>query len=189
MRITALEIPDVKLIAPEFIYDHRGYFAETYNRETLRISGVHAAFDRDHISFSASPGTVRGLHFQTPPHALAKLVRVQQGRIFDVALDIRHGSPHFGQHVAIEIDAASGNQVYVPPGFAHGFCTIEPNTIVAYKVSGSYQPEFDVGVAWNDPALSIAWPVSTHDAVMSERDQTMPRLADLPGYFDFETLG
>mgnify|MGYP003627297851 FL=1 len=185
MEISNLSIPGVKRIAPVLLRDQRGYFAETYNRAMLRDAGIDQVFDRDNISLSILPGTVRGLHFQAQPHALAKLVRVQQGRIFDVAVDIRHGSPTFGHHVSIELDAASGHQIYVPPGFAHGFCTLEPDTIVAYKVSGDFVPALDLGIAWNDPVLAIDWPIASDHAITSDRDKHLPRLADTPVYFRF----
>jgi dTDP-4-dehydrorhamnose 3,5-epimerase len=183
MVITDLAIPDVKLIAPEFLRDHRGYFAETYNRAAFNAAGIDIAFERDNISLSETPGTIRGLHFQTPPHAQAKLVRVQQGRIFDVAVDLRRSSPHFGRHVALELDAVSGQQMLIPAGFAHGFCTLAADTIVAYKVSGAYEPAFDKGIAWHDPDLAIAWPISAADAVLSARDRAQPRLHEAPVWF------
>jgi dTDP-4-dehydrorhamnose 3,5-epimerase len=185
MEIRDLAIPDVKLVVPEFLRDHRGYFSEIYNRELLQEAGIDAEFDRDNISLSRRRGTVRGLHCQIPPHAADKLVRVQQGRIFDVAVDIRHGSPHFGRHVAIELDAEAGRQIFVPRGFAHGFCTLEPDTIVAYKAGGSYHPELDEGILWHDPGLAIDWPIATADAVTSERDRNLPRLADAPAWFRY----
>lgn len=183
MDITDLAIPDVKLITPVFLRDARGYFSETYNRETLRNFGIDTDFDRDNISLSEKSGTVRGLHFQIPPHPLAKLIRVQQGRIFDVAVDIRHGSPSFGRHVCAELASDTGQQLFVPQGFAHGFCTLEPNTIVTYKVSGAYKPDHDKGIAWDDPDLGIDWPVAGDEAVLSERDRNLARLRDTPTWF------
>ena len=183
MDITDLAIPAVKLITPTLLRDERGYFAEIYDRTTARAAGIDTGFDRDNISLSKRRGTVRGLHFQTPPHGLAKLIRVQQGRIFDVAVDIRHGSPTFGRHVAIELDATAARQIYIPKGFAHGFCTLEPDTIVAYKVSGTYEPAYDKGIAWDDPALGIAWPIAADAALLSARDRNLPRLAETPAWF------
>jgi dTDP-4-dehydrorhamnose 3,5-epimerase len=185
MHVNDLAIPDIKLVTPEFLRDHRGYFAETYSRNALHDAGIDVDFNRDNISLSVKQGTVRGLHFQAPPHALAKLVRVQRGRIFDVAVDIRHSSPWFGRHVTVELDAETGHQIFVPPGFAHGFCTLETDTVVAYKVSGDYVPAADLGIAWDDPDLAIAWPIDVTAGVLSPRDREQPRLRTIPAYFSF----
>jgi len=126
---------------------------------------------------------VRGLHFQTGPFAQAKLVSVTRGRILDVVVDLRRSSPAYGRHVPMELSAEAGQQLYVPVGFAHGFCTLEPDTEVMYKVSAPYSPGHDRGLAWDDPALGIAWPVAPERAILSDKDRIHPRLADLPAYF------
>lgn len=183
MDVQSLAIPEVKLITPKKFGDHRGFFSETYNRERFFEAGIKAEFVQDNQSLSARPGTLRGLHFQTEPHPQAKLVRVIRGAIFDVAVDIRHGSPTFGQWVGTELSAENWQQLYVPVGFAHGFCTLQPDTEVVYKVSGKYAPETDRGIAWNDPAIGIDWPVSDDDVVLSEKDTKHPTLADSPTFF------
>jgi dTDP-4-dehydrorhamnose 3,5-epimerase len=183
VQIEPTAIPDVKLITPKFFRDDRGYFVETYRADRLTAAGVDIAFVQDNQSLSVPVGTIRGLHFQTPPRAQDKLVRCIRGAILDVAVDIRRGSPTYGQHVAVRLSADDGLQLLVPKGFAHGFCTLEPDTEVVYKVSDYYAPECDRGLAWDDPALGIAWPVAAGAAVLSPKDRTHPRLADLPPAF------
>ena len=151
----------------------------------LRQHGIDAAFVQENHSLSVDRGVVRGLHFQSPPAGQAKLVRVGAGSILDVAVDIRRGSPSYGRHVAVVLSAAEGNQLFVPEGFAHGFCTLEPNTEVIYKVNRYYSREHDLGLAWNDPELGIAWPVSEGDALLSDKDRRQPALAELPAYFRY----
>ena len=185
MQVTATDIPEVKLIVPPKHGDHRGFFSETYNRQRLADAGIAATFVQDNHSLSAQKGVVRGLHFQTPPHAQAKLIRVLAGKVIDVAVDIRHGSPTFGQHVAVELSDENWQQLYIPAGFAHGFVTLTPNVEVFYKVTDFYAPNNDAGIAWDDPALGINWRVDPADAVLSEKDQKLPRLGDLPGYFEY----
>ena len=180
MLVRPLEIPDVKLITPERIYDGRGFFSETYNRQCLAEAGVEADFVQDNQSFSSIKGVVRGLHFQVSPHAQGKLVRVVHGAIFDVALDIRRGSPSYGRHVTAILSAANWAQIWIPEGFAHGFCTLEPNTEVLYKTTAYYAPASSCGIKWDDRALGIAWPVDADDAVLSDADRNYPRFADLP---------
>jgi len=184
MRIVPTAIPDVKLVEPERRGDARGFLSEVWRRDKLAAGGIDADFVQEIHSRSAGAGTVRGLHFQIPPHAQAKLVRVARGAILDVAVDIRRGSPTFGRHVAVEISADAWNQLYVPEGFAHGFCTLEPDTDVIYKVTAYYAPDHDRGLRWDDPALGIDWPVEG-EVTLSARDRTHPALADLPDYFTF----
>jgi dTDP-4-dehydrorhamnose 3,5-epimerase len=184
VNVIETEIPDVKVLCPARFGDHRGFFSETYNRRVLAEAGLELDFVQDNDSFSAEPGTIRGLHFQVPPFAQHKLVRVVRGAVLDVAVDLRRGSPTRGRHVAVRISAEEGNQVLVPVGFAHGFCTLEPSTHVIYKVTSHYSPQHDKGLLWNDPALGIQWPVSAGEAVLSERDTKWACLADLPDYFD-----
>lgn len=183
MRIETTPLDGVKVIVPKKFADGRGFFAETYNRETFRREGLDVEFVQDNQSLSAGVGTVRGLHFQSPPFAQAKLVRVLKGRILDVVVDLRRQSARFGQHFAIELSAENFKQLFVPIGFAHGFCTLEPDTEILYKVSDLYAPQHDHGLAWNDPALGIAWPVAEDAAVLSDKDRRHPRLADLDSPF------
>lgn len=183
MRVTPLPLPEVIELRPATHGDGRGFFSEVYNARAFAKAGIDAAFVQDNHSLSGPVGTVRGLHFQVPPHAQAKLVRVPKGRILDVAVDIRAGSPTYGAHVAVELSAEAWNQLFVPVGFAHGFCTLEPDTEVVYKVSAYYAPDHDRGLLWNDPALGIDWPVRADEAVLSDKDRQHPPLADLPAYF------
>ena len=173
-----LAIPDVRLLKPRRFGDSRGWFAETWSRRSLDV-----AFCQDNMSRSAEVGTVRGLHFQKPPHAQAKLVMVLKGRILDVAVDIRRASPTFGRHVAVELSAEEGDQLFIPRGFAHGFCTLEPGTEVMYKVDDFYAPETDAGIFWADPDLAINWPVRVDQAHLSPKDLGLPRLKDIESPF------
>jgi len=183
VQVESLAIPDVKIITPRRFGDHRGFFSETYSKPAFEAVGLDLDFVQDNHSLSASVGVLRGLHFQVPPFAQDKLVRVIRGRIFDVAVDIRRGSPTYGRWVAAEISAAAWNQILVPVGFAHGFVTLEPDTEVVYKVTAPYAPEHDRGLAWDDPDLAIAWPLDGVEAILSEKDTRHPRLADLPAAF------
>jgi dTDP-4-dehydrorhamnose 3,5-epimerase len=184
LEVCSLWIPDLKLISSSIRVDERGYFAETYVQDDFEAAGLHYNFVQDNQSGSQAPGTVRGLHFQVAPSAQVKLVRVLRGKIFDVAVDLRHNSPTYGRHAWIELDSISGRQLLVPHGFAHGFCALEPKTEVFYKVTKAYAPEHDCGVYWNDPALGIPWPTVASDANISGRDRALPKLADLPVYFE-----
>ncbi len=186
MRVKPLSIDAVRLIQPIRHADARGFFSETYSRRAFAEAGIDIGFVQDNHALSREAGTVRGLHFQTPPFAQDKLVRVVRGAIFDVAVDIRVGSPTFGQHVSAIISAAEWNQIFVPAGFAHGLVTLEPDTEVIYKVSSHYAPEHDKGLLWNDPALGINWPVNEAEAILSDKDRGQPRLAELPEYFHHE---
>ena len=186
MQLLDTEIPIVKLIKPVRHGDARGFFSEIYREDVLREHGVELHFLQENHSLSAARGVIRGLHFQTPPAAQAKLVRAAAGSILDVAVDIRHGSPSFGKHVAVVLSAAEGNQLLVPAGFAHGFCTLEPKTEVVYKVDAYYSPENDKGLLWNDPALGIVWPVPEGEATLSDKDKRHPTLAELPRYFAYQ---
>ncbi len=184
MQVIETTIPAVKRIVPQRFGDERGWFSETYRADVLAKGGIADVFIQDNQSFSAPKGTVRGLHFQRHPMAQAKLIRVLAGAILDVAVDLRRDSPTFGRHVAVRLDAEAGEQLYVPIGFGHGFCTLVPDTMVAYKVAGGvYSPEHDGAVLWNDPALGIDWPVAETEAQLSAKDRVAPRLADLPPLF------
>lgn len=180
VQITSLAIPDVRLVVPDRFGDARGFFAETYSRRDFAANGIPDEFVQDNHSRSAGAGTVRGLHYQLPPFAQGKLIRVLKGSILDVAVDIRRGSPSFGAHVAVTLSAEAGNQLFVPAGFAHGFCTLEPDTEVAYKVTAYYSREHDRGIRWDDPALAIEWPVGTDEAVLSAKDVALPLLDAVP---------
>jgi dTDP-4-dehydrorhamnose 3,5-epimerase len=185
MQITDTALPGVKLIQPVRHGDARGYFSETYRRDVLREHGIEIDFIQDNQAFSAAAYVLRGLHFQLQPATQAKLVRVSRGAIVDVAVDIRRGSPAYGRHVAVRLTAGEGDQLFVPEGFAHGYCTLEPDTEVIYKVNRYYSPEHDRGLLWNDPALGIDWGLASAEPVLSAKDRTHPTLADLPPYFDY----
>ncbi len=173
----------VLVATPRRFGDARGFFSETYNRWRFQDAGITADFIQDNHSLSGPTGTVRGLHFQRPPCAQAKLVRAVRGAVLDVVVDLRRTSPTFGRHVAVELSAANWRQLFVPAGFAHGFCTLEPDTEVLYKVDAYYSAEHDGGILWNDPALGIAWPVAAEQAVLSDKDLRLPLLADLQPIF------
>lgn len=175
--IETTPLAGVKLIVPKKLEDARGYFSEIYNREIFRHAGIAVDFVQDNQSRSAAIGTIRGLHFQSPPFAQDKLIRVLKGSILDVAVDLRRSSPTYGQYFATELSAENFKQMFVPIGFAHGFCTLEPDTEILYKVSNFYAPEHDHGLAWDDPDLGIAWPVGAEAAVLSDKDRRHPRLA------------
>lgn len=166
--------------------DDRGWFSETWSRARFLAAGIDCDFVQDNHSRSEPAGVVRGLHFQRPPYAQAKLVRCVRGAILDVVVDLRAGSPTFGRHHAVELSAQGGDQLFVPPCFAHGFVTLQPGTEVIYKVSAPYAPAHEAGLAWDDPELQIDWPVAAADAVLTERDRCWPRLRDLTTPFGGE---
>jgi dTDP-4-dehydrorhamnose 3,5-epimerase len=179
MDIQDFAIKGPKLILPKRFSDARGYFQETWSDRVYRETIGDVAFVQDNLSLSIRKGTLRGLHFQQPPCAQGKLVRVGCGSIYDVAVDIRKGSPTYGQHLAITIDSEQAAQLWIPPGFLHGFCTLEENTEVCYKVTSYYNPTCEAGVIWNDPDLGIQWPIKEEGIVLSEKDRTLPRLRQL----------
>ena len=185
MRVEATEIEGVLAITPARHGDERGHFSETWSRKAFAAIGIDLDFVQDNQSLSRPAGVIRGLHFQIPPTPQGKLVRVLRGRILDVAVDIRRGSPTFGRHVAVELSAETGRQLWVPVGFAHGFCTLEPDTEVAYKVTGPYDRACDKGLAFDDPDLAIAWPVDPAAAIVSDKDRRQPRLRDLETAFTY----
>jgi dTDP-4-dehydrorhamnose 3,5-epimerase len=184
LTVEPTAIPEIKVVTPKRFGDNRGFFAETYHKQRFAEAGVDMEFVQDNHSLSAVAGTVRGLHFQSNPFAQAKLIRVVRGRVLDVAVDIRRSSPTFRRHVAVELSAENGRQLLVPVGFAHGFCTLEPDTEVVYKVSAYYSAAHDHGLRWNDPSLGIEWPVTPADAVLSDKDRNQPLLAELAAYFE-----
>jgi dTDP-4-dehydrorhamnose 3,5-epimerase len=184
MIVEDTALPGLKIIIPRKLGDHRGFFSETYNRRAFEEAGLMFEYVQDNHSLSAEVGTVRGLHFQSPPFAQDKLVRVIRGAILDVVVDLRVSSPTFGKHETIELSADNWRQLLVPVGFAHGFCTLEPDTEVLYKVTSYYSAANDLGVAWDDPALGIAWPVAADEAILSNKDRAHPLLKDLAAIFD-----
>jgi dTDP-4-dehydrorhamnose 3,5-epimerase len=184
LNVQSLAIPDVKLVRTARFSDARGYFCETFQRADFAAQGLDIDFLQDNQSSSDRPGTVRGLHFQRPPFAQAKLVRVLRGRILDVAVDLRRSSPSFGKHIAVELDSECNEQLFIPAGFAHGFCTLEPDTVVFYKVDRVYSAAHDGGVNWADSGLGIEWPVASAEAILSEKDRGLPMLADLAPVFE-----
>ena len=177
MEFRELSIPKVKVLIPEKHGDRRGFFSEVYSRKALAAAGIDFEFVQDNHSSSARRGTVRGLHFQVPPRAQDKLVRVVRGSAFDVAVDLRRSSSTYGRHVSVVLSAETWNQILIPAGFAHGFMTLEPETEVVYKSSDYYAPDHDRGLLWNDPALGIRWPLPERDAVLSEKDRGQPGFA------------
>jgi dTDP-4-dehydrorhamnose 3,5-epimerase len=173
-----LALPGAFHVKPRVFHDHRGYFFESYKGPDFTAAGIDVTFVQDNISYSKLPFTVRALHFQTPPFGQAKLLSVLQGRVLDVIVDIRTDSPTFGQHVVMELSADEHNMIYAPVGMAHGFCTLEPDTKVMYKVSAPYSPQHDGGILWSDPALQIAWPCKETEAHLSDKDKIHPQLKD-----------
>ena len=183
MIVEDTAIAAVKIVTPRKHGDNRGFFSEVFRADVLAKAGLKLDFVQDNHSLSAQVGTLRGLHFQAPPFGQDKLVRVLRGAIIDVAVDLRKSSPTYGKHVAVELSAANWRQLLVPIGFAHGFCTLEPDTEVFYKVTNYYSAPHDMGLAWDDPALAIEWPVSAQAAVLSDKDRRQPVLKDLPPVF------
>ena len=184
LSVEETAIPAVKTVTPKKFGDHRGFFSETWSRKAFAEAGLDLDFVQDNQSLSAPVGTLRGLHFQSPPFAQDKLVRVTRGRILDVAVDIRASSPTFGKHVAVELSAENWKQLLVPVGFAHGFVTLEPDTEVLYKVTAPYAPQNDHGLAFDDPALGIDWRLPLSGLTLSDKDRKHPRLAEMLRYFD-----
>lgn len=183
MQIEPTAISDVLVLTPRRFGDARGWFMETWNVARMADAGLDLPWVQDNHSFSAAKGTLRGLHFQSPPRAQDKLVRCSRGAILDVAVDIRTGSPTYGQHVAVELTPENGRQLFVPKGFLHGFVTLTDDTEVQYKCSDLYAPENDGSVRWNDPALGIDWGVSA--PILSDKDAKAPMLADIGQPFRF----
>ena len=176
----------VTVLCPRRFEDSRGWFSETWNKSKLEAAGISLDFCQDNQSFSRPKGTLRGMHFQAPPFAQTKLVRCLRGRIFDVAVDIRRASPTFGKWVGLELSAENGKQLLIPKGYAHAFLTLEPDCEIAYKVDAYYSAECDGGVAWDDPAIGIDWPLEGGSPVLSDKDQVLPRLGDLTVDFPYD---
>ncbi|MBD2845919.1 dTDP-4-dehydrorhamnose 3,5-epimerase [Paenibacillus sp. IB182496] len=183
MKVHATSLPDLKLIEPAVHGDARGFFMESYNQMTYLSHGIRHVFVQDNHSLSAEAGVLRGLHYQLAPKAQTKLVRCTMGAIYDVAVDLRRGSPTYGQWQGFILSSANHRQLLVPQGFAHGFCTLAPGCEVQYKVDALYSPEHDRGIAWDDPALGIDWPVSA--PILSDKDRRHPVLADAEANFDY----
>lgn len=182
-----LAIPEVVEITPPKFGDHRGFFSEVFKRSAFEAEGIAIDWVQDNQSFSADAGTVRGLHFQAPPFAQAKLIRVLRGAIYDVVVDIRAGSSSYGQWVAVELSAEKWNQLLVPAGFAHGFMTLTPDVEVIYKVSAPWSRESEGAIRWDDPDLAIAWP-RPGDAILSDKDAAAPSFRDLISPFAYEAI-
>jgi dTDP-4-dehydrorhamnose 3,5-epimerase len=179
MQVERLAIPDLVLLTPKRHGDERGWLSEVYNRRTLLEAGLNDEFVQDNHAFSALAGTVRGLHLQAPPHAHAKLVRAVRGRVFDVAVDVRPGSPTFGRWAGAELSAMNGAMLYIPRGFAHGYCTLQADCEVLYKLTDYYAPQSERGVLWNDPEIGVAWPIAPDAALLNDRDRALPPLSAL----------
>ncbi len=185
MKVESLAIPEVKLVTPRKFGDARGFFSETWQQERFAAAEIPGPFVQDNHVFSTQRGVVRGLHLQVAPHAQGKLVRVLRGAIWDVTVDVRHGSPTYGKCAAAELSAENWHQLWVPVGFLHGYCTLTEITEVFYKVSGPYDPAAERGVIWNDPDLALPWPIASEDALLSDKDTMLPRLKDCPVWFSY----
>jgi dTDP-4-dehydrorhamnose 3,5-epimerase len=183
-KFTPLEIPEVILVETQRFGDDRGFFMETYKQPEFAANGINVKFVQDNCSHSAY-GVLRGLHYQLNPKAQGKLVGVLRGEIFDVAVDIRHGSPTYGRWVGELLSLANGRMLYLPPGFAHGFCVLSDFATLSYKSTDTYSPDCEGGIIWNDPDIVIAWPLT--DPILSERDKQQPTLAEAANNFLFET--
>lgn len=186
MIIEDFPIAGLFAFTPKKFGDDRGFFSETFNARAFAEVVPDVTFVQDNHSLSRDPGVVRGLHFQTPPHAQGKLVRVTRGRVLDVAVDIRKGSPTYGKHVALELSADNWKQFWIPAGFAHGFCTLEPDTEFCYKVTDYYAPDCDSGIAFDDPDLGIDWPVTRETAILSGKDAQLQAFGGYDSPFTFD---
>lgn len=185
MKVERLAIPEVLLLTPQRFPDGRGFFSETWSQKRYAEIGIPGPFVQDNHSYSAQRGVVRGLHLQIAPSVQGKLVRVTRGAVWDVAVDVRHGSPTFGQHAGAVLSAENWQQLWIPGGFLHGFCTLEPDTEVIYKVTAPYDKPAERGVIWNDPDLSVPWPIDPAEVVLSDKDRVLPRLSECPAWFKY----
>lgn len=186
VQVEKTKLDGVVILTPRRFGDNRGFFSEVYNKEAYARNGVGVEFVQDNHSLSRDVGTVRGLHFQSPPHAQDKLVRVGAGRVIDVAVDIRKGSPTYGDWVAVELSAEAGNQLFIPKGFLHGFATLEPDSELLYKCSDFYAPDCDGAVRFDDPDLGIDWGIDLSAAILSDKDARAPLLKDFDSPFVYE---
>ena len=178
MIVEPTEIPGVLLLSPSRFLDDRGFFSETWNQRRFAEAGIPGPFVQDNHVHSADRGVVRGLHLQIAPSAQGKLIRVVRGAIWDVAVDIRHGSPSYGRHVGVVLSAENWQQLWIPEGLLHGYCTLEPDTEVIYKVTARWDRQAERGVIWNDPALAIPWPIAPGEVILSDKGRTLPPLAE-----------
>jgi dTDP-4-dehydrorhamnose 3,5-epimerase len=185
MNIASTRLAGVSIIEPERHSDERGWLSELWNPVALQDAGLNASFVQDNLSLSNAVGVVRALHFQIPPFQQGKLITCLTGAIFDVALDLRQGSPTYGEHISVELSSDDGKVIWIPPGFAHGYCSLEPETRVLYKLTAPYQQGATGGVRWDDPELGIDWPVSVHSAVVNERDHGWPTLSEFVSPFEW----
>ena len=186
LQIEKTPIPDLVVLTPKRFGDERGYFSESWNADVMAQAGLDLRFVQDNHSLSHEVGTIRGLHFQHPPKAQTKLVRCGRGRLFDVAVDIRKGSPSFGAWFGVELSAENGRQLLVPVGFAHGFITREPETEILYKCTDFYAPDHDAGILWADPDLGVEWGLGDQAPLLSNKDRLAPRLSEIDSPFTYE---
>jgi dTDP-4-dehydrorhamnose 3,5-epimerase len=178
MIVEPTALPDVMLVTPRRFLDGRGFFSETWNQSRFAEAGIRGPFVQDNHAMSADRGVIRGLHLQIAPNAQGKLVRVVRGSIWDVAVDIRPGSATYGRHASAVLSAENWRQLWIPDGFLHGYCTLEADTEVIYKVTAPWDRQAERGVIWNDPALAVPWPIDAADAILSDKDRLLPRLAE-----------
>ena len=183
MKITSLQIPDVKLIEAKVFEDSRGFFLESYSKRNFEQAGIKCNFIQDNHSSSKDAGVIRGLHFQLPPHAQAKLIRVTKGKIWDVAVDLRKSSPTYSHYVCTELSAQTFKMLFIPAGFAHGFVTLVPDCEIQYKTDAYYAPSHEGGICWDDPDLAISWPIKYNSVTLSEKDALLPTLASFQSTF------
>ena len=186
MEFRTFDLGGLMEITPRKIQDDRGYFSEVFRYDAFAQRAGATNFVQDNQSLSVRLGTVRGIHFQSHPAAQGKLVRCLKGKIFDVAVDLRRDSAHYGEWVAVTLTPEANNQLWVPAGFGHGFCTLEPDSVISYRVTNYYSPDHDKGLAWDDPEIAIDWPGVADPSTLSAKDRSQPRLADLPPYFAME---
>ena len=186
MEFRTFELDGLLEIKPRKIADNRGYFSEIFRLNSFEDQAPSVEFVQENQSLSVRPGTIRGIHFQSHPMAQGKLVRCLAGKLFDVAVDLRADSPTYGRWTSVILSPEEINQLWVPAGFGHGFCTLEPNSVISYRVTNYYSPEHDKGVAWNDPAIAIEWPDVADPETLSGRDRLQPALHDLPAHFSME---
>lgn len=186
MKFRKFDLKGPLEIHPRKVEDRRGYFSEIFRLDEFANCVENLQFVQENQSLSIQAGTIRGIHFQSQPAAQGKLVRCLTGKLFDIAVDLRQGSPTFGQWISAILRPGLNNQLWIPVGFGHGFCTLEPNSIISYRVTNYYSPENDKGVAWNDPAIGIEWPDLADPQTLSPRDRNQPLLRDLPSYFSMK---